>query len=111
MILISSGGRVWIASCHCDMRKGMQGLPLLVQEGLGRDPFKGDVFVFRGRSGLITINVKLRMDKVHYSLNLSKDVGAAAASREAASMPTGARLTRSITARIPVCPRSAVTSQ
>ena len=51
MILISSGVRVWIASCHCDMRKGMQGLPLLVQEGLGRDPFKGDVFVFRGRSG------------------------------------------------------------
>lgn len=34
-----------------DMRKGMQGLALLVQEGLGRDPFKGDVFVFRGRSG------------------------------------------------------------
>lgn len=27
----------------------MQGLALLVQEGLGRDPFKGDVFVFRGR--------------------------------------------------------------
>lgn len=51
MIPISSGVRVWIASGHCDMRKGMQGLALLVQEGLGRDPFKGDVFVFRGRSG------------------------------------------------------------
>jgi transposase len=24
---------------------------LLVQEGLGRDPFAGDVFVFGGRSG------------------------------------------------------------
>src|SRR6266496_2472508 len=34
-----------------DMRKGMQGLSLLVQESLGRDPFAGDVFVFRGRSG------------------------------------------------------------
>src|SRR5258708_24213157 len=33
------------------MRKGMQGLSLLVQESLGRDPFAGDVFVFRGRSG------------------------------------------------------------
>ncbi|WP_225996856.1 IS66 family insertion sequence element accessory protein TnpB [Sinorhizobium medicae] len=30
---------MWIASGHCDMRKGMQGLALLVQEGLGRDPF------------------------------------------------------------------------
>jgi len=29
----------------------MQGLALLVQEGLGRDPFAGDVFVFRGRAG------------------------------------------------------------
>ncbi|MGY2932958.1 transposase [Bradyrhizobium sp. GM6.1] len=33
------------------MRKGMQGLALLVQESLGRDPFAGDVFVFRGRAG------------------------------------------------------------
>ena len=51
MIPISSSVRVWIASGHCDMRKGMQGLALTVQEGLGRDPFKGDVFVFRGKSG------------------------------------------------------------
>ena len=39
MIPISSSVRVWIASGHCDMRKGMQGLALIVQEGLGRDPF------------------------------------------------------------------------
>jgi hypothetical protein len=51
MIPISSGVRVWIATGHTDMRKGMQGLSLLVQEGLGRDPFAGDVFVFRGRGG------------------------------------------------------------
>lgn len=51
MIPISSGVRVWIAAGHTDMRKGMQGLALLVQEGLGRDPFAGDVFVFRGRGG------------------------------------------------------------
>lgn len=50
MIPISSSVRVWIASGHCDMRKGMQGLALIVQEGLGRDPFKGDVFVFRGKA-------------------------------------------------------------
>lgn len=33
------------------MRKGMQGLALLVQEHLKRDPHGGDVFVFRGRGG------------------------------------------------------------
>ena len=51
MIPISSSARIWIATGHTDMRKGMQGLSLLVQESLGRDPFAGDVFVFRGRSG------------------------------------------------------------
>jgi transposase len=51
MIPIASGVRIWIATGHTDMRRGMPGLALLVQEGLGRDPFAGDVFVFRGRSG------------------------------------------------------------
>jgi len=51
MIPISTGVKVWIATGHTDMRKGMRGLALLVQEGLGRDPFAGDVFVFRGRGG------------------------------------------------------------
>jgi len=49
MIPIASGVRIWIATGHTDMRKGMRGLALLVQEGLGRDPFAGDVYVFRGR--------------------------------------------------------------
>ena len=40
-----------MATGHTDMRRGMRGLALQVQEGLGRDPFAGDVFVFRGRSG------------------------------------------------------------
>ncbi|MCK1718331.1 IS66 family insertion sequence element accessory protein TnpB [Bradyrhizobium sp. 141] len=48
MIPVAAGARIWIATGHTDMRKGMQGLALLVQEGLGRDPFAGDVFVFRG---------------------------------------------------------------
>jgi transposase len=51
MIPVPTGVRIWIATGHTDMRKGMQGLSLLVQEGLCRDPFAGDVFVFRGRSG------------------------------------------------------------
>jgi transposase len=51
MIPIASGVRVWLASGHTDMRRGMRGLALQVQEGLGRDPFAGDVYVFRGRNG------------------------------------------------------------
>lgn len=51
MIPIASGVRVWLASGHTDMRRGMRGLALQVQEGLGRDPFAGDVYVFRGRTG------------------------------------------------------------
>src|SRR5437879_13900698 len=35
----------------CALPICMQGLALLVQESLGRDPFAGDVFVFRGRAG------------------------------------------------------------
>ena len=51
MIPIRSGVRVWLATGHTDMRKGMQGLALLVQEHLKRDPHAGDLYVFRGRSG------------------------------------------------------------
>ena len=53
MIGIPAGARVWIATGHTDMRKGMQGLALQVQEGLKRKPFEGDVFVFRGRGGTL----------------------------------------------------------
>jgi hypothetical protein len=51
MIPVPAGVRVWLASGVTDMRKGMNGLSLLVQEGLGRDPHAGDLFVFRGRRG------------------------------------------------------------
>ena len=51
MIPIASGVRIWLAAGHTDMRRGMRSLALQVQEGLGRDPFAGDVFFFRGRSG------------------------------------------------------------
>ena len=51
MIALPAGARVWLAGGVTDMRKGMPGLALLVQEGLGRDPYAGDFYVFRGRSG------------------------------------------------------------
>jgi len=51
MIPVPGGVRVWLASGVTDMRRGMNGLTLQVQEGLGRDPYAGDLFVFRGRRG------------------------------------------------------------
>ncbi len=51
MIPVPSGARVWLAVGRTDMRRGMNGLSLQVQETLGRDPFAGDLFVFRGRRG------------------------------------------------------------
>jgi hypothetical protein len=51
MILAPSGARVWLAAGHTDMRKGFDGLALLVQETLKRDPHGGHLFVFRGRRG------------------------------------------------------------
>ena len=37
MIPVPSGARVWLAAGHTDMRKGFDGLALLVQETLRRD--------------------------------------------------------------------------
>lgn len=49
MIPVPSSARVWLAVGHTDMRRGMNGLALQVQESLGRDPHAGDLFVFRGK--------------------------------------------------------------
>ena len=51
MIPVPGGVMIWVASGHVDMRKGMAGLSLIVQEHFKRDPFAGDVYVFRGRGG------------------------------------------------------------
>ncbi len=51
MIPVPSGVRVWLATGATDMRRGMNGLTLQVQEAMGRDPYAGDLYVFRGRRG------------------------------------------------------------
>ena len=51
MIALPAGVRVWLATGHTDMRKGMNGLALQVQQGLLRDPHAGDLYVFRGKRG------------------------------------------------------------
>ena len=51
MIPVPSGVRVWLAVGRTDMRRGMNGLTLQVQETLKRDPHAGDLYVFRGKRG------------------------------------------------------------
>ncbi len=51
MIPVPSGVRVWLSVGHTDMRRGMNGLPLQVQQALGRDPHAVDLYVFRGKCG------------------------------------------------------------
>lgn len=51
MIPVPAGVRVWLSAGHTDMRKGFDGLALLVQEKLKRDPHGGQLFVFRGKRG------------------------------------------------------------
>ena len=51
MIPVPSGVRVWLSVGRTDMRRGMHGLALQVQEGLKRNPHIGDLYVFRGRRG------------------------------------------------------------
>ncbi len=65
MIPVASGVRVWIATGHTDMRRGMNSLALQVQEALKRDPHGGDLYVFRGKSGkLIKISLARRSGHV-----------------------------------------------
>ena len=49
MMLLPAGMKVHIAVGVTDMRKGMDGLAMLVQRVLAEDPFSGHLFAFRGR--------------------------------------------------------------
>ena len=56
MIGLAPDTRVWLASGPTDMRRGFDGLALLVEQTLKRDPHCGHLFVFRGkRGGLVKI--------------------------------------------------------
>jgi hypothetical protein len=52
MIPVPSQVRIWLAVGRTDMRRGMQGLALQVQETLGRDAHAGDLYVFRGAAAI-----------------------------------------------------------
>ena len=51
MITPGPGVRIWLAAGLTDMRRGFDGLAALVQQQLGKDPFSGQLFIFRGRRG------------------------------------------------------------
>jgi transposase len=49
MTMLPRGLKVHLALGYTDMRKGIDGLAMLVQAVLHQDPFSGHLFVFRGR--------------------------------------------------------------
>jgi transposase len=49
MTLLPPGLKVHLSIGYTDMRKGIDGLAMLVQAVLRHDPFCGHLFVFRGR--------------------------------------------------------------
>jgi transposase len=48
--LLPPGVKVHLALGYVDMRKGLDGLAMLMQGVLRQDPFTGHLFVFRGRT-------------------------------------------------------------
>ena len=51
MIALPAGGRIYLACGHTDMRRGFDGLAVMVQEVLTHDPHSGALFAFRGKRG------------------------------------------------------------
>jgi transposase len=86
MIALASGLRVYLACGVTDMRKGMVGLAMLVQQTLAEDPFGGAVYAFRGRRGqqaTFSIQFPDRQDRVSLASAVWENVaGIAASTRE-----------------------------
>jgi transposase len=53
MTLLPRGVKVHLAFGFIDMRKGIDGLTMLVQGVLRQDPFSGHLFVFRVRKAIV----------------------------------------------------------
>jgi transposase len=60
MIAPPVGLRIYLACGATDMRKGMAGLAMLVQEGLAQNPYDGSLYAFRGRRGNLVGSVRTR---------------------------------------------------
>ena len=67
MTVLPPGAKVHLALGFVDMRKGIDGLAMLVQGVLRQDPFSGHLFVFRGRResrAPFSIPFAIRQDRV-----------------------------------------------
>ncbi|MDR4652632.1 MAG: IS66 family insertion sequence element accessory protein TnpB [Nitrosomonas sp.] len=49
--LIVNPGRIWLVAGPVDMRRGIDGLSMIVQQALGYSPCSGSAFVFCNRAG------------------------------------------------------------
>ncbi len=49
MIALPTHGRVYLACGSTDMRRGSDGLAVMVQEVLMQDPHSGALFAFKGK--------------------------------------------------------------
>lgn len=49
--MLSGGVRIWLAFEPVDMRLSFDGLAARIAEGLKRDPYSGECFVFRSKNG------------------------------------------------------------
>ena len=61
MTLLFPGVKVHLAFGYIDMRKGIDGLAMLVQGVLRQDPFSDHLFVFRGRKANLMQSAALGM--------------------------------------------------
>ena len=51
MLTLPPSVKIYVATAPCDMRKQYDGLALLVEQGLGRDPRSGHLYVAFNRRG------------------------------------------------------------
>ena len=51
MSLIANPGEIWLMVAPVDMRRGIDGLSVLVEQALQRSPCSGSAFVFCNRAG------------------------------------------------------------
>jgi transposase len=51
MMNLPAGTKVYLACRPVDLRAGFNGLAAKVQQFLGRDPFDGQLYLFRGKRG------------------------------------------------------------
>jgi hypothetical protein len=104
MIALPPGVRAYLACGVTNMRKGMAGLAMLVQQGLSEDPFDGALYAFRGRRGqrpTFSLQFSYGQDCLSLAFAVRADVAGIAAPTRQFS-PRGKKKTRSLNACHPL---------